>query len=133
MARLPIEQSRQYYGGVVASTVKYRIRKGQLEGGPDDKGRWFVEVPDDLIAEHKQQSQAPPAGEAPLREQIASLRGEVEYLRSMLRDKEASQHELMVITAQAQRIVLAGREKKSLISRLKGLTGRQEGDMIPDG
>lgn len=90
--------------GIAESTVRRRIRNGELEGQqmPTPQGyTWLVELPEDLAVERENDRHL--AGESALmRELVDSLRSHMEGLENQLGTKDRQIEQLHVLLQQVQ-------------------------------
>ena len=97
---------------VAESTVRRRLRNGELEGHqmPTHQGfTWMVDLPDDLCAEQESQ---PPGEERVLRELVDALRYQVTGLEGQLGTKDRQIEQLHVLLQQAQATLPAPRSTR---------------------
>lgn len=90
--------------GIAESTVRRRIRNGELEGQqmPTPQGyTWLVDLPEDLAIE--KESEQPMVGESGLmRELVDSLRSHMNGLENQLGTKDRQIEQLHVLLQQVQ-------------------------------
>jgi hypothetical protein len=98
--------------GIAESTVRRRLRNGELEGQqmPTPQGfTWLVELPDDLSEEKENQDR----GEAGvLRELVDALRCQVTGLEGQMNTKDRQIEQLHVLLQQAQAALPAPRASR---------------------
>jgi excisionase family DNA binding protein len=90
--------------GIAESTVRRRIRNGELEGQqmPTPQGyTWLVDLPEDL-ALGKENEPRPEGESAIMRELVDSLRSHLEGLENQLGTKDRQIEQLHVLLQQVQ-------------------------------
>lgn len=90
--------------GIAESTVRRRIRNGELEGQqmPTPQGyTWLVELPEDVAIE-KESEQSLVGESGLLRELVDSLRSHMDGLESQLGTKDRQIEQLHVLLQQVQ-------------------------------
>lgn len=100
--------------GIAESTVRRRIRNGELEGQqmPTPQGyTWLVDLPDDLAIE-KEAEQEIGVESGLLRELVDSLRSHVNGLEGQLGTKDRQIEQLHVLLQQVQAALPAPSERK---------------------
>jgi len=98
--------------GIAESTVRRRIRNGELEGQqmPTPQGyTWLVDLPEDLATE-KESEQRLASESGLMRELVDSLRSNVEGLENQLGTKDRQIEQLHVLLQQVQAALPPPRE-----------------------
>ena len=103
--------------GIAESTVRRRLRNGELEGEqmPTPQGyTWLVELPEDLTKdeEARENDLQPTAGTGLMRELVDSLRSHVNGLEGQLSTKDRQIEQLHVLLQQVQAALPAPSESK---------------------
>ena len=112
--RVTIQEAAQTLG-VAESTVRRRLRNGELEGEqmPTPQGyTWLVELPDDRSIQRESEPR-PTVEPSLLRELVDSLRSHLEGLEGQLGTKDRQIEQLHVLLQQAQAALPAPVSPKS--------------------